>query len=206
MIDRPKVPHVHAAVIKAWADGAEIEWRCGAFSAWFTSVNPGFIAKYEYRVKPEPHKHQDLIDALKTGATDIQFLEDQVWRTLSPKENWVFGKEAELRRAHKWQKEMDAFRAGEWVQWCYNDAAPVLSGRVWYDAHRDNPPTSRHGISDAAWDFNHLDFRIKPEQVISQGRAFVTVDGAIRLESPRTDSNLQLTFEGGKLIAAKVLS
>lgn len=46
-------PHKHAAVIKAWADGATVQykvhgdWRdCGAAPGWFKDE--------KYRVKPEP--------------------------------------------------------------------------------------------------------------------------------------------------------
>ena len=47
-------PHKHAELIKAWADGAEIEYRLvdgdwmpiGRFTTWNDA--------YEYRIKPEP--------------------------------------------------------------------------------------------------------------------------------------------------------
>jgi hypothetical protein len=56
-----KTPHKHAAIIKAWADGAVIEHRVkanGTWGAWNVSEfnNPRWWADpcYEYRVKPEP--------------------------------------------------------------------------------------------------------------------------------------------------------
>jgi hypothetical protein len=66
-------PHKHAAVIKAWADGAAIECKgCGPMSIWKTVTNPEPIwsTDWEYRVKP--HKWQEVIDAHAAGKT-IQY-------------------------------------------------------------------------------------------------------------------------------------
>jgi hypothetical protein len=46
-------PHVHAEVIKAWADGKPVEWRICSPEDWQLIENPGFIEDYEYRIKPE---------------------------------------------------------------------------------------------------------------------------------------------------------
>lgn len=54
--------HKHAELIKAWADGAEIEYRFifspeqPVWSVWKTKINDGWSDsdKYEYRIKPEP--------------------------------------------------------------------------------------------------------------------------------------------------------
>lgn len=47
-------PHKHAEVIKAWADGAEIEYRDPKDGEpWELVVNPCWIPEFEYRVKPE---------------------------------------------------------------------------------------------------------------------------------------------------------
>ena len=49
-----KTPHKHAATIKAWADGAEIQLRCRDGS-WVTcGTPPGWSTQCDYRVKPEP--------------------------------------------------------------------------------------------------------------------------------------------------------
>ena len=45
-------PHKHAAVIKAWADGAEIQSRCGD-SGWVDCSAPHWYGASEYRVKPQ---------------------------------------------------------------------------------------------------------------------------------------------------------
>ena len=45
-------PHKHAALIHAWADGAEIESR--DVNKWRTSATPMWFTECEYRIKPEP--------------------------------------------------------------------------------------------------------------------------------------------------------
>ena len=47
-------PHKHAALIKAWADGAEIETRPYSDAGWFPLEEPHWHLEREYRVKPEP--------------------------------------------------------------------------------------------------------------------------------------------------------
>lgn len=145
-------PHKHAAVIKAWANGAEIErrdpkgadqewreWRINATPAWFT--------EYDYRVKPEPHK---------------------------------------------WQKEMDAAKAGKTIQYRVRCA-----GAAWTDwggagMYADHP---------RVWSESY-EFRIKPEKVEQKWY----VDKGQHLWMPsHVKSNLLLTFEDGKLVAAEVI-
>lgn len=46
-------PHVHAEVIKAWADGAEIEFRHAQHHPWEAASNPTWTINSEYRVKPK---------------------------------------------------------------------------------------------------------------------------------------------------------
>lgn len=47
-------PRRHADLIKAWADGAEIEYRDLSFSDhWFCINNPDWSDNREYRIKPE---------------------------------------------------------------------------------------------------------------------------------------------------------
>ena len=41
-----KTPHVHTTIIKAWADGAQIEVRVNDAKPWYPEG--------QYRVKPEP--------------------------------------------------------------------------------------------------------------------------------------------------------
>ena len=47
-------PHKHAELIKAWADGAEIEWRHFNEEVWWPAKTPSWNINCEYRIKPEP--------------------------------------------------------------------------------------------------------------------------------------------------------
>lgn len=47
-----KTPHKHAALIKAWADGAEIEYSDPG-SVWQSATSPRWDGYGEYRIKPE---------------------------------------------------------------------------------------------------------------------------------------------------------
>jgi hypothetical protein len=46
-----KTPHIHADIIKAWADGAEIEFQ--EFLAWRPTKTPQWHEGVGYRIKPE---------------------------------------------------------------------------------------------------------------------------------------------------------
>lgn len=46
-------PHIHAEVIKAWADGKAIEARSDCDHPWFDVPNPIWSTEHQYRVKPE---------------------------------------------------------------------------------------------------------------------------------------------------------
>jgi len=50
-------PHKHAELIKAWADGAVVEWKCSQGGTWHQLKDIMSLVKYdsvEYRIKPEP--------------------------------------------------------------------------------------------------------------------------------------------------------
>ena len=47
-----KKPHVHAEVIKAWADGAIVQAR-DDFDEWYDCDRPAFLKHTQYRIKPE---------------------------------------------------------------------------------------------------------------------------------------------------------
>lgn len=48
--------HKHAELIKAWADGAEIEYRYTAYEEWASINTPTWMEDFEYRIKPESVK------------------------------------------------------------------------------------------------------------------------------------------------------
>ena len=53
-------PHKHAELIKAWADGAEIEYKSKVDGVWCSTDGSNWEVDYEYRVKPES-KYQSNI-------------------------------------------------------------------------------------------------------------------------------------------------
>jgi hypothetical protein len=74
--------HKWAEVIKAWADGAEVEMRVNR--NWQDIEHPSWDVSIDYRIKPEEpkvHPHQWCIDAFKLGA--------QIQTRNSPSHVWV---------------------------------------------------------------------------------------------------------------------
>ena len=49
-----KKPHKHAELIKAWADGADIEIYDEYCKEWQYITSPVWCEEFEYRIKPEP--------------------------------------------------------------------------------------------------------------------------------------------------------
>lgn len=47
-------PHKHADLIKAWADGAEIQYLHAGSSEWETITHLNWSGDGDYRIKPEP--------------------------------------------------------------------------------------------------------------------------------------------------------
>ena len=64
-----KTPHKHAELIKAWADGAEIEVKGSTEDSWFF-VDPDWDTDIEYRIKPEPKPDVVLYATTWFSATD----------------------------------------------------------------------------------------------------------------------------------------
>lgn len=60
-------PHKHAELIKAWADGAEIQWFNSIEKSWWDIKNPMWSSKTQYRIKPEPKKAQIRFFEDKSG-------------------------------------------------------------------------------------------------------------------------------------------
>jgi hypothetical protein len=77
-------PHKHAELIKAWADGAEIEIRTQypdkSWSNWEVFEEPRWGISYaEYRLKQEiPQWHKDIIQAINEGK-EIQVFRNGDW-------------------------------------------------------------------------------------------------------------------------------
>jgi hypothetical protein len=60
-------PHKHAELIKAWADGAEIQYK-NYSDAWEDTPNPSWMVDVEYRIKPA---------ALPTYLTFLAFMSNR---------------------------------------------------------------------------------------------------------------------------------
>jgi hypothetical protein len=68
-------PHKHAALIKAWADGAQIEWKDPKYdNPWDSIKTPAWFEDIEYRIKPEPKPDQTLYFNIgQFGAVKIDY-------------------------------------------------------------------------------------------------------------------------------------
>ena len=53
-------PHVHAEVIKAWADGKQIQFKNELTNGWIdlAILHPSWLLTSEYRVKPETIRYR----------------------------------------------------------------------------------------------------------------------------------------------------
>lgn len=71
----PNPPHKHAELIKAWADGAEIEVEAHAGQCFWISCavynNPQWNEKVNYRIKPQRSNKDIQIDKLEQQAKDL---------------------------------------------------------------------------------------------------------------------------------------
>jgi len=66
-------PHKHAELIKAWADGAEIQ--INSATGWIDLEFPGWGADCEYRIKPEPKP--DIIEYWQNTLTNCGQMDDE---------------------------------------------------------------------------------------------------------------------------------
>ena len=71
-----KQPHIHAAVIKAWADGAEVQSK-GSSTQWMDNDRPQWYEHTQYRVKPEPKPDVVLYGALNYRGHTCDFGENK---------------------------------------------------------------------------------------------------------------------------------
>lgn len=58
-----RMPHKHAELIKAWADGAEIQCRRHSSCDWTDLVggSPSWFHDWEYRIKPKTIKYRNFL-------------------------------------------------------------------------------------------------------------------------------------------------
>lgn len=75
-------PHKHAELIKAWADGAEIQFfQCGF---WQDTICPTWNPNYEWRIKSEPKP-----DVVKSSYILLNINGD-IWQDISCTANVKF--------------------------------------------------------------------------------------------------------------------
>lgn len=86
-------PHVHVELIKAWADGAKVQWFKPSLNDWVDIRSPIWNSEIKYRIKPEPKKVQ------------LRFFEDTSGRVRCWTDSWA----SDLKRA----EEMSLFK--RWV-------------------------------------------------------------------------------------------
>jgi len=71
-----KTPHKHAELIKAWADGAEIEYFSKTTLEWCIITVPTWADNAEFRIKPEPkpdHVYYGVFDLNGSITIDSYF-------------------------------------------------------------------------------------------------------------------------------------
>lgn len=72
-----KTPHKHADLIKAWADGAEIEYWAPVMRQWLTNSTPKWYEDTLYRIKPKPKadvvRYCSMPVYCFSGMTDTQY-------------------------------------------------------------------------------------------------------------------------------------
>jgi len=64
-------PHVHCELIKAWADGAEIEVYSALSDEWFSECTPLWLNGFEYRIRPNKTDKELQIEKLEEQAKQL---------------------------------------------------------------------------------------------------------------------------------------
>ena len=135
-------PHVHAELIKAWADGAEIECYGPHSGKWETVGTPAWGVNVSYRIKDPYH---ELKAAAEDPTKQIRFVLDGVvcndWKDSS--HPWVFNarpEDYEIRDKPKPKVKM-------W-QWIYRNK----NGRIYLSIEfSSEAPDFAEVIGPALW-------------------------------------------------------
>jgi len=84
-------PHKHAELIKAWADGAEIQYWNGSIEQWKDGDREemSWYEDYQYRIKPEPEPEPEPVKKTMylyfVGTNEQKF-----WISDEPPETYVY--------------------------------------------------------------------------------------------------------------------
>ena len=98
-------PHKHAELIKAWADGAEIEEKYTGLeeNRWYEFSGYWDADEYEYRIKPEPKPDIEKYFVLEPITNDYGWVFKEFWAAIpakAPAITCVFdGETGELKSA-----------------------------------------------------------------------------------------------------------
>lgn len=88
-----KKPHKHAALIHAWADGLDIEFRNNDLCTWRSCPTPRWLDEIQYRIRPETkldvaiaaldsiasYRHEDDVAAAQNALDRIRNIELGIW-------------------------------------------------------------------------------------------------------------------------------
>jgi hypothetical protein len=77
-------PHKHAEYIKAWADGATIEYRMEDPHKWIAVDKPSWREYNQYRIKPQPvitkkYTYCDRIEQTLAEKCNLDYMTPQTW-------------------------------------------------------------------------------------------------------------------------------
>ena len=74
-------PHKHAELIKAWADGAEIQMYLHTLDKWI-DTRPEWLVDIDYRIKPKEKQKVKMWQwVMKHSESNWIFLTDEFFRT-----------------------------------------------------------------------------------------------------------------------------
>lgn len=87
-----RTPHVHAELIKAWADGAEIQFRNSPFNQWVDCADaPAWCTAAEYRIKPETVRFRNYLwtaqSLMNPGRTVVSVCSEKEHKD-EPRDTW----------------------------------------------------------------------------------------------------------------------
>lgn len=74
-------PHKHCELIKAWADGATIEFLCPGTKKWVVDNMPTWSCLSMYRIKPVPQTRWTRLYKNKITGCVYSVLSPEKWRS-----------------------------------------------------------------------------------------------------------------------------
>ena len=99
-------PHKHCELIKAWADGAEIQRDKLSGNGWVDDPDPTWSTYHRYRIKPKTIKRQGWINLLATRYASYPGVIGVVGSVFDSEERAKKAKKSMEERAKKAKKSM----------------------------------------------------------------------------------------------------